>query len=181
MPEEGLTEQEKTELLEEILSKSEAAYDFERTVQANTNFPVLTKYLYTYTLGLNSKFGTEHRTEALSETNLKKGKGSSEILDLCGAGSSHTEVQPVKTSDTWAEADKKLKDLQKTRGQLAKSAEEILQCITDISWRADDVSEKVKELELGKKQAELDVSKENLDKFLQVVRAQVSIGIPQDR
>ena len=70
--EQGLTEEEKAGLLEEILSISERNFGHNRTYVANEKYPQLSKYLFAYTEGVVLETGTEHSRVLQSDANLKK-------------------------------------------------------------------------------------------------------------
>ena len=70
--EQGLTEEEKAGLLEEILSISERNFGHNRTYVANEKYPQLSKYLFAYIEGVVLETGAEHSRVLQSDANLKK-------------------------------------------------------------------------------------------------------------
>ena len=91
--EQGLTEEEKAGLLEEILSISERNFGHNRTYVANEKYPQLSKYLFAYTEGVVLETGAEHSRVLQSDANLKKNVKS--LADMQhGAASSSSAGAP---------------------------------------------------------------------------------------
>lgn len=161
-------------MLEEILLKSETDFDFPRTMQENKKYPQLTKYLFAYSDGVKSSFGTEHRSEASSVGTFKK--SSVEALALLSSeqtGAAADSGPAVLYSESWKLADKKFKELQAARLRLAKCLEDIQQCIADVQALSDKTYDK--------KLKDLGGAKDNLEQFLQTVRVALAAGLPEDK
>ena len=129
-------------------------------MQENKKYPQLTKYLFAYSDGVKSSFGTEHRSEASSVGTFKK--SSVEALALLSSeqtGAAADSGPAVLYSESWKLADKKFKELQAARLRLAKCLEDIQQCIADVQALSDKTYDK--------KLKDLGGAKDNLEQFLQ--------------
>ena len=81
----GLSENDKDEILEEILSKSEKSFGHSRQVQEHSKFKQLHKYLFVYTKGKKNTEGTRTSSSMSSAAAGMKGKASQKMaLDLLG-------------------------------------------------------------------------------------------------
>ncbi|CAJ1393211.1 unnamed protein product [Effrenium voratum] len=121
----GLSENDKDEILEEILSKSEKSFGHSRQVQEHSKFKQLHKYLFVYTKGKKNTEGTRTSSSMSSTAAGMKGKASQKMaLDLLGrpelASSSAAEHG---MSASLSEAKSESKSLQAARVRLSKLLE----------------------------------------------------------
>ena len=170
----GLTEEEKAGLLEEILSISERNFGHNRTYVANEKYPQLSKYLFAYTEGVVLETGAKH-SRVLSDANLKKNVKSLADMQHGAASSSSAGAPEATKSEGFAASEQKLKDLGTSRTKLSKNLEDLQLLIAEVELKGAEDSSWVKKGE------EAEAAKTFLEVFLGTVRLQLAKKPPTDR
>ena len=173
--EQGLTEEEKAGLLEEILSISERNFCHNRTYVANEKYPQLSKYLFAYTEGVVLETGAAHSRVLQSDANLKKNVKSLADMQHGAASSSSAGAPEATKSEGFAASEQKLKDLGTSRTKLSKNLEDLQLLIAEIKLKGAEDSSCVKKGE------EVEAAKTSLEVFLGTVRLQLAKKLPTDR
>ena len=166
--EDGLSDEDKAAILEEILSTAESNFGYHRTMVENPRFPVLTKYLFCYSSGLTTESSTTSSRQASSEANLKK--HAKMALELFGSDGQQPTEESVEVSASYKLADAKNKELGAYRIKLAKNLEELLQLTAEVREKQDDA--------LEKKAAELGTASSSLQNCLDALRSQLARKLP---
>ena len=171
---ESLSEEDKSAILEEILTEAETRFEYTRQTQTHPKFACLNKYLFKWSTGKKEESGSVTEKKLTSYVNNLK-KGGQLGLELLGKGSSSGQSAEVETavSESYTTLNNLFRDLGSWRSKLSKNQEDVVFVLTQVQAKKDPT--------WAKKEEELGAAQRALGSWLTEIRSVLVKGMPEDK